>query len=279
MMRMTNRQFIRIDDPEDPAIAEFRSIREKDLTGRYGQFIAEGTVVLRLLASAHAKNGRFKAEKLLLLDSKLASNSEILNAFPGDVPIYVANAQVMDSIAGFHLHRGVLALGTVQNEPGLADTVLKLPENALVLVGIGMSNHDNVGSMFRNSAAFGADHFFLDETSCHPLYRKAVRVSVGTVLTVPWTRHGSGAELLSLLTQHGFEIWGLSPKGDIDIRDFKPSTRTVLVMGTEGEGLPSSILSELRTTRIVQAPGIDSLNLGTATGIALFHAASAMNRL
>jgi len=210
---MTNRSFIKIDDPEDPAVAEFRSIREKDLTGRNGQFIAEGSVVLRLLAAAHHSGQSFKAQKLLLLDTKLASNSELVKEFPRDVPVYLANSNVMNSIAGFDLHRGVLALGSKCGEPTVSETMLSLPKNALVLVGIGMSNHDNVGSMFRNAAAFGVNHFFLDRTSCDPLYRKAIRVSVGSVLTVPWTRLGTGTELLNLLTEHGFEIWGLSPKG------------------------------------------------------------------
>ena len=276
---MIRRPLIRIDDPDDPAIAEFCSIREKDLTGRKGQFIAEGSVVLRLLASAHRAKSRFRAEKILLLESKVSGLSELLEEFPDDVPVYIADTHVLDSIAGFHLHRGILALGSAQSLTNPAQTMSELPEKALVVVGIGMSNHDNIGSMFRNSAAFAVDHFFLDNSSCDPLYRKAIRVSVGSVLTVSWTRHGNGEELLQLLADNQFQILGLSPRGETDLRDFKPSNRVALVMGTEGEGLPVSILSKIGTIRIAQAPGIDSLNLGTATGIALFHAASAMGKI
>lgn len=276
---MAGETHIRIDDPKDPAIAEFCAIREKDLTGRSRQFIAEGAVVLRLLSAAHNAQSRFKAEKLLVLDSKVAGITDILSEFPKDIPRYIANAEVMDAIAGFHLHRGILALGSYLPEAPISDTISHLPETSLVLVGVGMSNHDNLGSMFRNAAAFGADHFFLDDTSCYPLYRKAIRVSVGSVLTVPWTRSGNAEHLIGELARNGFEIWGLSPRGKTDIREVKLGSRVALVMGTEGQGLPDELISKIKTARIPQKPGIDSLNLGTATGIALFSVASAMGRI
>lgn len=276
---MAGQPHFRINDPHDPAISEFCSIREKDLTGRSRQFIAEGAVVLRLLATAHKANARFRAEKLLVLDTKVAGISDILSDFPNDIPVYIANSKVLDAIAGFHLHRGILALGSYAPDSKLEQTLLRLPDISLVLVGIGMSNHDNLGSMFRNAAAFGADHVFLDSTSCDPLYRKAIRVSVGSVLTVPWTRSGSSEHIVGQLLQEGFEIWGLSPSGKTEIRDLNLGSRVALVMGTEGSGLPETLISTIKTARIPQMPGIDSLNLGTATGIALFHAASAMRRL
>ncbi len=135
------RQMIRIEDPDDPKIAEFRSIRERDLTGRDNRFIAEGTVVLRMLASAHARGGDFAAEKLLLLENRVAGLAEELVAFPPDVPVYVASASVLDAIAGFHLHRGVLALGRRRTVLEPANLVDLLPETALVVMAAGISNH------------------------------------------------------------------------------------------------------------------------------------------
>ena len=128
-------------------------------------------------------------------------------------PVYVAEASVLDGIVGFHLHRGVLALGRRKAETDIAAFLDQLPERALVLAGSGISNHDNVGSMFRNAAAFGADAVLLDETCCDPLYRKALRVSVGSVLTVPYCRQLSGIDLLTALTERGFSVWSLSPRG------------------------------------------------------------------
>ncbi|KAA0700750.1 RNA methyltransferase [Neorhizobium sp. P12A] len=276
---MENDRLIAIDDPDDPRIAEFRDIRERDLTGREGRFIAEGTVVLRLLADAHSRRRGFVAEKLLLLRNRVAGLEEIIAAFPQDVPIYTAEAPVIDGIVGFHLHRGVLALGRRTAEDSFDDFLDRLPPQSLVLVGCGISNHDNVGSMFRNAAAFGADAVLLDETSCDPLYRKALRVSVGSVLTTPYYRQANALDLLAALAARGFSIWSLSPRGKTDIREVPPSGRMALVVGTEGEGLPEAILAAFGSARIPQAPGLDSLNVATATGIALFEMASAAGRI
>ncbi|MCJ8519662.1 tRNA G18 (ribose-2'-O)-methylase SpoU [Pseudorhizobium tarimense] len=273
------RHVIRIEDPDDPRIAAFRSIRERDLTGRENRFIAEGTVVLRMLAAAHARGGDFAAEKLLLLENRVAGLAEELAAFPPDVPVYVASASVLDAIAGFHLHRGVLALGHRQTVASPADLIDRLPASALVVMAAGISNHDNIGSIFRNAAAFGADAVIMDATSCDPLYRKALRVSVGGVLKVPYARSGSIEENLSLLLQRGFEVWALSPAGRAEVRTIAAAPRMALITGTEGSGLPSAILDRFNTARIAQAPGLDSLNAATATGIALYEIARAQGRL
>ncbi|PYB73201.1 MULTISPECIES: TrmH family RNA methyltransferase [Rhizobium] len=276
---MTGGSPIEITDPADPRIAEFTDIRERDLTGRQGQFIAEGTVVLSMLAKAHAAGGDVVAEKLLILKNRLAGLSELLALFPDDIPVYVAEAPVLDAIAGFHLHRGVLALGRRLPPPDLVERIAALSEDALVLVGCGISNHDNIGSLFRNAAGFTADAVLLDETCCDPLYRKALRVSVGSVLTMPYSRQGSADGVLGALAASGFEIWALSPSGEVEIGAIAPSRRVALVMGTEGEGLPKAILESFRSARIAQAPGLDSLNVGTASGIALYAIARAMGRL
>ncbi len=269
------RERAEITDPDDPRIAEFRHIRERDLTGREGRFVAEGTVVLRLLAAAHGAGRGIRAEKILLLRNRAAGLADILSLFPADVPVYEAEASVIDAIAGFHLHRGVLALGVRDAAPPLMELLRALPDDALVLAACGISNHDNIGAMFRNAAAFGASAVVLDETCCDPLYRKALRVSVGSVLTMPYAREGSILDMLGALAEAGFAIWALSPKGETEIRDIAPSPRLALVMGTEGEGLPPAVLSQFHTARIAQSPDLDSLNVGTASGIALYSAAMA----
>ena len=276
---MSERGLIVIEDPADPRIAEFSQIRERDLTGRGGQFIAEGTVVLRMLAAAHEAGRGIRAEKLLLLRNRVDGVSELLAAFPDDVPVYVAEGAVLDAIAGFHLHRGVLALGRREGAPEAAELIAGLPRQALVLVACGISNHDNIGALFRNAAGFGADAVLLDETCCDPLYRKALRVSVGSVLTTPYARDGSSEALLGALAEAGFSIWALSPSGEVEIGDIAPARRMALVMGTEGEGLPRAILERFHTARIAQMPGLDSLNVGTASGIVLYGMAKSMGRL
>lgn len=275
----TERSVIVIDDPQDQRIAYFRDIREKDMTRREGRFIAEGTVVLRMLAEAHRRGNGIVAEAVLVLRNRLAGIQDILERFPEEVPVYVAEQAVIDAIAGFHLHRGILALGRREDAPDLDASLASLPENALVVVACGISNHDNIGAIFRNAAAFGVDAVFLDQTSCDPLYRKALRVAVGSVLSVPYMRGGSDTDLVSRLADAGFDVFCLSPSGQRRITDVAPQGRTALVLGTEGEGLSPEILSRFTVVSIAQAPGLDSLNVATAAGIALHEIASAAGRL
>lgn len=270
---------IRIDDPADVRIAGYRDIRERDLIGRTGRFVAEGTVVLRLLVDAHFAGGAFAAESLLLLENRIAGLDDILDRVPDDVPVYIASRDTMNAVAGFDIHRGILALGRRRTTPTIRDIVAALPENALVVAACGIANHDNIGAIFRNAAAFGADALLLDQTCCDPLYRKALRVSVGSVLKVPFARDGSIDDVLAMLVGHGFDIWGLSPSGTTDIRQIRPAARLALLTGTEGEGLPADVMKAIHTAKIPQSPGLDSLNAGTATGIALFSMASAMGRV
>jgi tRNA G18 (ribose-2'-O)-methylase SpoU len=270
---------IRIEHADDPRIDEFRSIRERDLVGRHGRFIAEGTVVLRMLAAAHGRSAEFTAEKILILENRLAGVADILADFPDDVPIYVASSAVLDGIVGFHLHRGILAVGRRVREPSAAELLAALPQNALVAAAIGISNHDNIGSIFRNAAAFGADAVLLDETCCDPLYRKALRVSVGAVLQVPYARGGGVSDIVQALVEADFAIWGLSPAGRTEIRKVPASPKMALLTGSEGHGLPPALMSRIQTAGIAQAPGLDSLNAATATGIALYQIAGAQGRI
>jgi len=273
------RTLIRIEDADDPRIAGFREIRERDLTRRQRRFVAEGTVVLNLLVDSHTGAGTFAAESLLLLENRVGGLASLIERLPDDVPIHIASKTVMNAIAGFDIHRGVLALGIRRSAPTTRELLASLPDSALVVAACGIANHDNIGAIFRNAAAFGADAVLLDETCCDPLYRKALRVSVGSILRIPYAREGSITDLLKALGEGGFSLWGLSPRGAIDIRQIAPGDRAALLTGTEGEGLPQEVLASIRTARIPQAPGLDSLNAGTATGVALFAIASAMGRI
>lgn len=267
------RQTIGITDPGDPRVAPYRDIRERDLVGRQGRFIAEGTVVLRMLAAHHGGANGFEAESLLILENRLAGISDIIGQLPPEVPVYTATSDVLDAIAGFPMHRGVLALGRRTRDMELTERLAHLPVHALVVVASGISNHDNIGSIFRNAAAFGVNLVVLDGTCCDPLYRKALRVSVGSVLSVPYSRKAETLSCLEALQEAGFDIWGLSPAGECEIGDISQSGRIALVLGTEGEGLPEQVLRRFRTARIAQSPGLDSLNVATASGIALYSLA------
>lgn len=268
-------RLIAISDAEDPRVAEFRDIRERDLVGRQGRFVAEGNVVLRMLA----QSDRFEAEKILVLDGRVSGIADILAAFDLQIPIMTCNRTVIDRIAGFPMHRGVLAIGRARSPDSLESLVARLGDTALVLVCAGISNHDNLGSLFRNAAAFSTDFMCLDRPCCDPLYRKSIRVSVGAALTMPYARCDSIQDIVSTLSAAGFDILALSPAGRTVLSDYAPGRRTALIVGTEGEGLAPALLSRLDSIRIAQSPSLDSLNVSVAAGIALHSIATGMDLL
>ncbi|MDQ6436813.1 RNA methyltransferase [Mesorhizobium sp. LHD-90] len=256
---------VRIADAGDPRVAAYRHIRERDLVGRQGLFVAEGKVVLDVLLSAPG----YDLQSVLVLESRYPGLEATLRKAPPGLPVFVASPDVMDAIAGFHIHRGILAIGRRRTTPSADELLARLPDRALVLVLVGISNHDNVGSIFRNAAAFGTAAVFADPTCCDPLYRKAIRVSVGGVFRVPFARIDDTAAFAGTLLDHGFQPIALSPRGETDIRHLKPADRTALFLGAEGAGLPAPLLSAMRTVRIAIADDFDSLNVAATSAIAL----------
>lgn len=257
--------FTQITDADDPRLLPYRNIRERDLVGREQRFIAEGKVVLNVLFSSTA---RFEAESLLVLNSRLDGLQRSLN-LPENIEIFCVPQHIMDEVAGFHVHRGILAVGKRKPQPTLPDLLAQLPKEALIVALCGISNHDNVGSIFRNAAAFEADCVIMDETCCDPLYRKAIRVSVGAALKVPYFRGMAIETIIEQLQAAGFDILALSPSSPLSIYDIKRQSRQCLLLGTEGEGLPQHLLKKLTTARIPMSQEFDSLNVATASGIAL----------
>ncbi|MCL7996748.1 RNA methyltransferase [Brucella sp. 21LCYQ03] len=257
---------VEITDANDARLAAYKNIREKDLVGRQQRFIAEGKVVLNVLFSESA---RFDTESLLILENRLNGLQDQLAQLPSGVEVYSVPQSVIDEVAGFHVHRGILAVGRRKPQPELANMISQLPEAALVVVLCGISNHDNVGSIFRNAAAFEANCVLMDETCCDPLYRKAIRVSVGATLKVPYF-HGANIEMIVATLQDAkFNILALSPSSALNIYQAPSNNRQALLLGTEGEGLPSYLLQQLTGARIPMSSQFDSLNVATASGIAL----------
>jgi tRNA G18 (ribose-2'-O)-methylase SpoU len=258
---------IAVSDPDDPRIEAYRAVRERDLVGRQHRFVAEGEVVLRLLL----KQSRFRVESLLLAESRLEALGDTLNLLSPEVPVYTANRAVMDAIVGFPIHRGILAIAHRAPLLQVEDLLSQMPEKALAVGLIGLANHDNVGGIFRNAAAFGAGAVLLDQETCDPLYRKAVRVSVGGALVVPFARAASAEAMVMALQAASFDVIALSPSGKEILSQVRPSRRTALLLGAEGPGLPSELLARTRTVSIPMSGGFDSLNVATTSGIALHH--------
>ena len=245
----------------------FREVRERDVAGRHNGFIAEGEVVLNVLARSQL----YRARALLLAEKRIEKLAPLIAAFGAETQVYAASQPLMDAIAGFAIHRGILAFDERPAPVPAASLLASLGPSALVLVLFGLSNHDNMGGIFRNAAAFGADAVLVDASCCDPLYRKAIRVSVGGVLTVPFARLGADEDVVSLLATHGFAACALSPLGSERLGDLEAEARQAVLLGAEGPGLPPEILARVRGVSIGMAGGFDSLNVATTSGIVLHH--------
>lgn len=269
-------RIVQVRSPSEAPVAAYAEMRERDLVGREGLFVVEGKVALRVLV----ERSRHRVRSILLSENRVESVRDVLDRVGEDVAAFVAPQRTMDALVGFPIHRGVLALAERSPVPCADDLVEELGTGPALVVGlIGVVNHDNVGGVFRNAAAFGAAGALLDAVTCDPLYRKAVRVSAGATLFVPFARSSTPHALVDALLRAGYETWALTPRGEraIDEAPFA-SRRIALLLGAEGEGLPADVLRRACTLRIPMAPGFDSLNVAVASGIALFAAASQSKR-
>ncbi len=255
-----------IDDPADPRLDAYRQIRERDLAAR-AHFIAEGEVVLRVLVASPL----CATLSVLITQRRVATVMPWLERLPDEVPVYLAAQEILDAIVGFPIHRGVLALGRRREVPEAASLLAATAPEALVVVLSGIANHDNIGGIFRNAAAFGAAAVLLDGACCDPLYRKAIRVSVGGTLAVPFARIPQGVDPLALLKAHGFQVAALSPAGAVPLSRLVRVPRMAILFGAEGSGLAPALLDRCRTVAIPMAAGFDSLNVATTSGIVMHH--------
>ena len=256
---------ILIDDPDDPRVADYIGVRERDLVGRDGRFIAEGEVVIDVALA----RGAFPLRSVLVARPKAAGLAGLLDRVPATVPVYAAEPRVMDAVTGFHIHRGLLAVGARGPERDAGALLDGLSDHAVVIGLVGITNHDNVGGIFRNAAAFGADAVLVDGATCDPLYRKAIRVSVGARIILNIARVADPGAMLDMLERRGFEAIALSPGGAQSVAEMVAPRRAALLLGAEGPGLPDHVLARAQGVRIDMAPGFDSLNVATASGIAL----------
>ncbi|MFF1878883.1 TrmH family RNA methyltransferase [Leifsonia sp. NPDC058230] len=230
-----------------------------------GLYIAESTkVITRALAAGH------QPRSVLLQEQWLPDVEPLLTDFP-DVPVYVGESAVLEELTGYHLHRGALA---AMHRPTLPDPADLLRDARLVVVLEDIVDHTNVGAIFRSVAGLGADAVLISPRCADPLYRRSVRVSMGTVLQVPWTRIPEWDEAAPILHEAGFEIAALALADDaVALDDYvaDPPPRVALVLGSEGDGLSRHALGAAdRVVTIPMLHGVDSLNVASASAVALW---------
>lgn len=259
---------VSITDPRDLRIESYQNIRDRDLISGRGLFMAEGAVVLRRLLSSRA----YAPQSALILANRLTGLADAVEQMrERGIPVYVASSEIMDAIAGFPVHRGVLAIGAAEQPTSVSDILTNLPGEATIVVCVGIANHDNIGAIFRNAAGLGASAVLYDKTSCDPFYRKAIRVSVGAVFDMPHASFENTDTLIEMLSGAGFQQIALTPSGKVEMGALTAGPRVALYLGAEGPGLPDVLLGKLDGVRIAMTPGFDSLNVATASAVALYQ--------
>jgi tRNA G18 (ribose-2'-O)-methylase SpoU len=255
----------RIESLDDPRVAGYGRVGDPTWLRANGLFVAEG----RLVVSRLVEDGTVEVVSMLLTPAAFAALRPILKGAP-EVPTYVCDPALMNTLTGFNFHRGCLALA---RRPAPLDAAGVM--GARLLVGLeGVGNPDNVGGIFRSALALGAGGVLLDERCGDPLYRKAIRTSMGATLRLPFAALPPWPAASGVLRAEGFTIVALTPSAeavDIEVaRDALGGRRLVLLLGSEGEGLTGAALEAAdHRVRIAVEPRSDSLNVAVAAGIAL----------
>ncbi|WP_157156171.1 MULTISPECIES: RNA methyltransferase [unclassified Diaminobutyricimonas] len=235
-----------------------------------GLYIAESTkVIQRALAAGH------QPRSVLLQDKWLADVAPFLEGY--DVPVYMAEPELLEQLIGFNLHRGALA---AMHRPPLLPVAELLRDARRVVVLEDIVDHTNVGAIFRSVAGLGADAVLISPRCADPLYRRSVRVSMGTVLQVPWTRMPEWPEAADELHAAGFEIAALALADDaVPLDEYAASApdRVAVLLGSEGDGLTHSALAGAdKVVTIPMLHGVDSLNVASASAVALWSLRTAV---
>lgn len=253
-------------DSGDPRLADYANLTDVALRRRLepagGLYVAEGVKVLRrALAAGH------EPRTVLVLEREVEEIADLLG--DRDTTVFVGDAAMLEAVAGFDVHRGVLA---AMHRPEPPDPAALLARARTVLVLEDLVEHTNVGAAFRCAAALGADAVLVTPRCADPLYRRSVKVSMGTVFQVPWARI-PWPDGYTMLREAGFHVAALALADDaVELDEFavRAPDRVALLLGTEGDGLTRRALGAADTTvRIEMADGVDSLNVAAATAVAL----------
>jgi tRNA G18 (ribose-2'-O)-methylase SpoU len=261
---------VSVDSLDAPGLDDYRELAHPDRLADRARFVAEGRLVVERLI----RLGSYRLHSLLLTDAAAAAMAPVLADVPAGVPIYVAGHAVMNGVVGFNIHRGCLAAGRRPVHRTLEEMLRAIrPHRVVILERI--SNADNVGGIFRSAAALGGDAVVLGPHCCDPLYRKAIRTSIGASLELPFAPGEPWPDALALLRDHGFRVVACTPAADaMPIEDagrtLAEAGPLAILLGAEGDGLSKEALAAASDrVRIGMRAGVDSLNVTVAAGIAM----------
>ncbi|MFD9498411.1 TrmH family RNA methyltransferase [Streptomyces sp. NPDC060035] len=265
-------ELITLDDPDDPRLSDYTGLTDVELRRRRepaeGLFIAEGEKVIR-----RAGHAGYEMRSMLLSAKWVDVMRDVIDG--SRAPVYVVTPDLAERVTGYHVHRGALA--SMQRKPLPDVGSLVVPESGnvrRVAVFEDIVDHANLGAAFRNAAALGVDAVLLTPRCADPLYRRAVKVSMGSVFLVPWTRLGSWPKDVELLRSAGFTTAALCLSEQsitLDALAAREYEKLALVFGTEGDGLtPEALAAADEHVRIPMDAGVDSLNVAAASAVAFY---------
>ena len=262
-------QIVPITDLDAPGLADYARLTDVALRRvsepANGLYIAESAKVIgRALAAGH------RPRSVLVQEQWLPDAQRLLADWP-DVPIYVGSAELLEQLTGYNLHRGAMA---AMHRPDLASVADIIRGARRIVILEDIVDHTNVGAIFRSVAGLGADAVLITPRCADPLYRRSVRVSMGTVLQVPWTRLPEWRDAAPVLKENGFHLAALALSDDavsLDAFAIDPPERVALILGTEGDGLSRHALAVADSVvTIPMLHGVDSLNVASASAVALY---------
>ncbi|MFF4233414.1 TrmH family RNA methyltransferase [Streptomyces sp. NPDC001820] len=271
---------ITVEDPDDPRLRDYTGLTDVELRRRRepaeGLFIAEGEKVIR-----RAKEAGYEMRSMLLSAKWVDVMRDVIDELPA--PVYAVSPELAERVTGYHVHRGALASMQRKLLP-TADDLLQSARRPVAMESVNAGqrvavfedivDHANLGAAFRNAAALGVDAVLLTPRCADPLYRRAVKVSMGAVFQVPWTRLESWPKDVELLRTHGFTTAALCLSGQsitIDELASRNIEKLALIFGTEGDGLtPEALIAADEHVRIPMDAGVDSLNVAAASAVAFY---------
>lgn len=259
---MTERHIVTVQSLDDPRVAAYRNLKDRELAREGGRFIAEGELVVRRLLASD-----WPVESVLLADRRV---EEIAPLVPAGVLVFAAPADVVNRIIGFRFHSGVMAVGVRRPWPTLDELSRQWSERVTLVICPEIANTDNLGSLIRIGAGLGADAMVLGSRCCDPLYRQAIRVSMGAVFHLPIVRSD---DLSSLKERYSVELVAAVLDGSAEpLAHAARPARLGVLLGNEAQGLSDEVVASCdRRVTIPMSWGTDSLNVSVAAGIVLYH--------
>lgn len=258
---------ITVEGQDDERLVDYRNIPDGELVERRGIFVAEGRLVVRRLL----EESPLTARSVMVTGAALASVADALAGRP-ELPVYRVSQALMDDVAGFNIHRGCLAIG---ERPAATPWPARVEGARTILVLEGIGNADNVGGIFRNAIAFGVDAVLIAPGCADPLYRKAIRTSMGAALLVPFVKIEPWPDALRQLAALGFAVVALTPSVKAaPLRDTVARVTAqpvALMLGHEGDGLTREALEACEHHARIPMTAFDSLNVASAAAVALYE--------